>query len=129
MEILSTLNFYLWAAQGLLAALFGMAGAMKAFRPIPDLSKSIDWAAEFPVPLTRFIGISELLGAIGLILPIATGILPGLTPLAAIGLAVIQVLAIGFHVRRGEMQIVPANFVLLALAVFVAWGRWSLFGF
>jgi hypothetical protein len=67
--------------------------------------------------------------ALGIILPILTGILPWLTPLAAIGFLIIQVLAIGLHARRDETaKTVALNLVLLALSVFVIWGRWSLFG-
>ncbi|MBI4922905.1 MAG: DoxX family protein [Devosia nanyangense] len=129
MDILGTLNFWLWAAQVLLALLFGFAGIMKTFRPIPDLAKMLVWPGDLPVWVTRFIGIAEGAGALGLILPLASGILAWLTPLAAIGLAIIQALAIGFHAQRGETaKSLPINLVLLALAVFVAWGRWSLFG-
>lgn len=72
----------------------------------------------------RFIGIAELAAAVGLILPALTRILPKLTPLAGLGLAVIMVLAAGFLVQRGEMSALPINFLLGALAAFVAWGRW-----
>jgi DoxX-like family len=129
MNILGTLNFWLWAAAILLALLYLAAGGMKATRSIPDLAKMMVWPGEVPVAMVRFIGISEALGAIGLIVPLATGILTWLVPLAAIGLTVIQVLAIGFHARRGETaKSLPINLVLLALAVFIAWGRWPLFG-
>jgi uncharacterized membrane protein YphA (DoxX/SURF4 family) len=129
MEILGTLNFWLWAAQIVLALMFGMAGIMKTFRPIPALTAMMKWPGDVSAALVRFVGIAEILGPIGLILPMLTGILPWLTPLAAIGLAIIQVLAIGFHARRGETaKTLPANLVLFALAAFVAWGRWSLVG-
>jgi putative oxidoreductase len=77
-----------------------------------------------PVALLRFIGISEALGAVGLILPSALRILPKLTPLAAVGLATVMALAIPFHASRGELlQALPANVILGSLAAFVAWGR------
>ncbi len=127
MDLLTSLNFWLWVAQVLLALLYGWAGYMKTFRPPAEL-KMMPWAVEMQ-SLTRFIGIVELLGALGMILPIPTGILPWLTPLAAIGLTVIQILAIAFHARRGETaKSLPLNLVLLVLSVFVVWGRWSLFG-
>jgi putative oxidoreductase len=122
MELLTTLNFWLWAAAGLLAVAYMMAGGMKATQPIDKLAGTMHWPADYP-RLTRFVGWSEVLGAIGLVLPLLTGILAWLTPLAAMCLALVQVLAIGFHVMRKEPQIVPVNLVLLALAVFVAWGR------
>ena len=65
------------------------------------------------------------LGVIGLILPFLTRILPGLTPLAALGLSVIQVLAIPFHISRGEPFALPVNLTLLALSLFIPWGRWK----
>src|SRR5262245_18894830 len=95
---------------------------MKAFSPMEDLAKSIPWVLELP-NLVRFIGAAELLGALGLIVPAATRIRPGLTPVATAGLAVIMVLAMGFHASRGEWSAIPVNLVLLALAVFVIWGR------
>jgi uncharacterized membrane protein YphA (DoxX/SURF4 family) len=127
MDILTSLNFWLWAAAGLLAVAYLMAGGMKATQPIDKLAGQMKWPADLP-RLTRFVGWAEVLGAIGLILPLLTGILAWLTPLAALCLVLVQVLAIGFHLRRGEPQILPANLVLLLLAAFVAWGRISLFG-
>lgn len=127
MDFLTSLNFWLWAAAGLLAVAYLMAGGMKATQPIDKLAGQMKWPADFP-RLTRFVGVSELLGAIGLILPLLTGVLAWLTPLAALCLVAVQVLAIGFHVMRKEPQILPANLILLALAAFVAWGRLSLFG-
>jgi putative oxidoreductase len=120
----SGLSIGLWIAQGLLAALYGMAGAMKATLPIPDLAaKGLVWAAHVPLGLVRFIGVSELAGAAGLILPAATGILPILTPAAAAGLTLVQVLAIPFHISRGELGNLPFNLTLMALSLFVLWGR------
>jgi uncharacterized membrane protein YphA (DoxX/SURF4 family) len=126
MELLTSLNTWLWVAGGLLAIAYLMAGAMKATQPIDKLAAQMTWPAEYP-RLTRFIGWSEFLGAIGLVLPLVTGILAWLTPLAALCLVLVQLLAIGFHLMRKEPQIVPVNIVLLALAAFVAWGRIALF--
>jgi putative oxidoreductase len=127
MDFLTSLNFWLWVAAAVLAVLYLMAGGMKATQPIDKLAAQMKWPADLP-RLTRFVGVAEVLGAIGLILPLATGILPWLTPLAALCLVLVQVLAIGFHIMRKELQILPANLVLLALAAFVAWGRFGLFG-
>jgi len=71
------------------------------------------------------IGMAEILGAIGLILPLATGIATLLTPLAAVGLVVIQLGAVVVHVRRGEGKTVPFNVVLVLLGAFVAIGRFA----
>jgi hypothetical protein len=73
----------------------------------------------------KLIGVAEVLAAIGLILPALTGILPILTPLAAVGIAILQLGAIGTHIRRKEYQVLPANFVLLAMALFVAIARFA----
>ncbi len=114
-----------WGAQIALAILFGMAGVMKTFMAPEALpAMGIAWATEVPLWILRFIGICELAGAIGMIVPAASGILPFLTPLAATGFVTIQVLAIGFHATRGETSAtIPLNVVLLALSLFVLWGR------
>jgi uncharacterized membrane protein YphA (DoxX/SURF4 family) len=119
------LHVSLWVAQGLLALAFGMAGLMKATTPLAELATKLPWAADLP-HLVRFIGISELLGAIGVVLPAATRIQPRLTPLAASGLVLVMGLALLFHASRGELaQAAPINLVLGGLAAFVAWGRFS----
>jgi uncharacterized membrane protein len=112
----------LWTVQVLLAIAFGMAGAMKTFTPIEQLAQKLPWVTELP-NLVRFIGVSELAGALGLVLPAASRVRPVLTPIAALGLVVIMVLAAGFHIMRGEVQAVPINAVLGGLAALVAWGR------
>lgn len=113
----------LWIAQILLAAVFGMVGVMKATAPIEALAQQLAWPGAAPVWLVRFIGISEIAGAVGLILPAVTGIAPALVPLAALGLTVVMALATLFHLARGEWQAVAVPIALGALAAFVAWGR------
>ena len=112
----------LWIAQGILALVFARSGLMKVVAPIDDLARSLPWVAEVPA-LVRFIGVSELLGAIGLILPSAMRILPKLTVVAALGLVVVMVLATGFHLMDGEVSHAPVTLVLGGIAAFVAWGR------
>lgn len=125
----TTLEFWVWVASGLLALAYLLIGIMKTFRPIPDLAKMMIWPGDVPAALVRFIGIVEMAGAVGLILPVLTGILARLTPLAAAGLSLVQVLGIGFHARRGETaKTLPINLVLLALSLFILWGRRGLFG-
>ena len=117
-------NIALWVGQVLLAGVYVMAGFMKVSQPIDALVASgLTYASDYPELLTRFVGTMEILGAIGIILPAATRILPGLTPLAAVGFSVIQVLAFGLHTMRGEYGVLPVNIVLLALSLFVVWGR------
>jgi len=121
------MNIALWIAQGLLAAMYLMAGGLKTFQ-IAKVREQMPWAKDRSDGFIRFVGISELFGVLGLILPLVTGILPWLTPLAAIGLTIIQVLAIfQEHLPKKEYNIIPVNIVLLALAAFVIVGRWTLF--
>lgn len=117
------LHIGLWIAQALLAVAFGMAGMMKLTTPMEQLAAGMAWVQSSPEALVRFIGLSEVAGALGMILPAATRIKPILTPLAAVGLVTIMVLAAGVHVSYGEAPI--PNVVLGGLAAFVAWGRYK----
>ncbi|MBI5840216.1 MAG: DoxX family protein [Chloroflexi bacterium] len=121
------MNVALWIAQGLLGAMYLMAGSIKTFQ-IAKVKEQMPWAKNRPDGFVRFVGISELLGALGLILPILTGILPWLTVLAAVGLTIIQLLAIFTeHLPKKEYNVIPMNVVLMALSAFVVIGRWQLF--
>jgi uncharacterized membrane protein YphA (DoxX/SURF4 family) len=117
------INIVLWVAQGLLAVMFIMAGMMKASQPIAALAESLPWVTSTPIGLVRFIGISELFGGIGLLLPSVFRIKPLLTVWAALGLALVMVLAAGFHASRGEYSNIGMNIVLIGVALFIAWGR------
>lgn len=117
------LHIALWVAQALLAAMFLMSGFMKATTPFDELGKVMSFAPVMGEAVTRFIGVSEILGAIGLVLPAATRVRPWLTPLAAAALALVMCLAVAFHVTHNEIGIVPVNLVLGGLAAFIAWGR------
>lgn len=120
------MNIALWIVQGLLALIFLFAGSRKGFQPLPAVKKSFPWANHVPDGLTRFIGISELLGGLGLVLPAVTGILPWLTIVAALGLAVVMVCAMIFHLSRREFSVLGMNLILLLLALFLVVGRWVL---
>lgn len=122
---MATLNIALWVAQVLLAAMFLMAGIMKATQPIEELSQSMTWVNDFSAGMVRFIGISELLGGIGLLLPALLRIKPIFTPLAALGLFIIMVLAFIYHISNAEYQALGINLILGAIAVFIAWGRYK----
>jgi uncharacterized membrane protein YphA (DoxX/SURF4 family) len=112
----------LWIVQGLLAVLFLFAGVMKFIMTVEEMTK------EVPLPGTflRFIGVAEILGAIGLILPGLLHIKPGLTPLAAAGLAVIMVGATAITLTTSPVAMALMPLVVGILAVFVAYGRWRL---
>ncbi len=118
------LHITLWVLQVLLALAFGMSGFMKLCMPIQELAaKGMGFVNHTSEGMVRFIGAAEILGALGLILPAALRIKPVLTPLAAVGIAVIMVLATKEHLSQNE-PIVP-TVVFFALAVFVAWGRFA----
>ncbi len=119
------LHITLWIAQVLLAAMFLMSGFMKLSQPIDELSKMLPWASQVSESLVRFIGAAEVLGALGLILPSLLRIQPKLTPIAAVALAVVMLLAAIFHISRGETPAIGMNFVLIAIAAFIAWGRFK----
>jgi len=115
-------NYALWIVQGLLALLFLFAGGVKLVLPLETL------AAQMPVPgpFVRFIGVAEVLGAMGLILPGLVRIRPGLTPLAAAGLVIIMIGATVLTLVSGggAQALIPLAVGLLA--AFVAYGRWRL---
>lgn len=117
----------LWVVQGLFAVLFLPAGIVKAFLPLPTVKKGFPWANHVPPGLTRFIGGAELLGALGLILPALTGILPWLTIAAAIGFVLVMLCAAVFHASRREYSAISVNVVLMGLSLFVAigWVLWE----
>jgi putative oxidoreductase len=113
------MNVALWVAQVILAVLCDMAGTMKTFIPSSDVAKGLT-AAALSQALGRFIGMAELSGALGVILPAPAGIKPGLTNLAAAGMAAIMVLATVFHISRKEFKAIPVTIVLGGLALFIA---------
>jgi len=116
------MNIALWIVQGMLALMFILSGITKAF--LYDKAKStLPWVKDSSKAIVAFIGVSELFGGLGLIIPHATGIMSSLTPIAALALALIMLLAAGFHARRNEYQSITMNVILLALAVFIAIGR------
>ncbi|MDR7251292.1 putative membrane protein YphA (DoxX/SURF4 family) [Nocardioides sp. BE266] len=124
------MNIALWVVAILLAGAFAMAGVLKSTKPKEAIvEQGLAWAEDFSQPVIRFIGAMELLGAIGLVLPPLVGVAEILTPLAATGLAVTMALAAVTHLRRKEPQMVVVNAVLLALAAFVAWGRFGPYSF
>ena len=123
MTAMNVLNVVLWSVQGFLALFFLAAGAPKLF------GRGIErWTGFSDLPRSQviFIGFAEVLGAAGLVVPMATGVLPWLTPLAAVGLAVVVLLAAGFHVRADERVNAVETGLLAGIAAAVATGRWDL---
>jgi uncharacterized membrane protein len=119
------MNVFLWIVQAILAALFATSGLEKVLQPKDKLAGKYPWMQDVSQATVRFIGVMELLGAIGLIVPAATGIAPVLTPIAGTGLAVMGVLAAALHIRRKELYGVAVTVVLFALPALVAWGRFG----
>lgn len=118
------MNIVLWIVQILLALAFLLAGTLKVTQPIDRLATRMNWVNAIKPPrLVRLIGTLEILGAIGLILPAVTGILPWLTPVAATGLVLTMIGAITLHTRIGEASRIAPNVVLLLLAAFIVIGR------
>ena len=118
----AVMNIALWVLQGLLAFAFGMAGNMKAFSY--EKFKKQAGAHAPSKNLALFIGLCEIAGAIGLIIPWATGVVPVLTPVAASALALVMILGVGYHLQLKDpfSKAVPA-LVLFFLSVLVAAGR------
>jgi uncharacterized membrane protein YphA (DoxX/SURF4 family) len=116
------LNYVLWTLQVLLALLFLFAGISKFVMPAAEMMK------QSPVPLgfLYFIGVAETLGGLGLVLPSLLRIRPGLTPLAAAGLAIIMIGATVISWQTGGLKAAVFPFVVMLLLAFVAYGRWRL---
>jgi uncharacterized membrane protein YphA (DoxX/SURF4 family) len=124
------MNLALWIVAIVLAVAFAASGLMKQLVPKDKLVRSGQgWAQDFSPTSIRLIGLAEILGAIGLVLPAALHIAPILVPLAAVGLALVMAGAAAVHARRKEAPMVAVNVVLLVLAVVVAWGRFGPYAF
>jgi uncharacterized membrane protein YphA (DoxX/SURF4 family) len=114
------MNKFLWVLQTLLAVLFAFSGIVKFLMPIEQMTQN----TSLPPLFVYFIGVMEVLGAIGLILPALLLLLPVLTPIAACGLTIIMAGATVISLPKGKMAIFP--FVIGLLALFVAYGRFRL---
>lgn len=116
------MNIALWIVQILVALAFLMAGSMKVSQPVEKLQQRMNWTKHVKPGTVRLVGVLEILGALGLILPVATHILPWLTPVAAIGLVLTMIGAIITHVRLNEAKVASTPAVLLLLSLFIALG-------
>lgn len=123
--IFTTASFWLWTVQVLLAALYLLAGGIKAFGSAEMLQQS-SGPVQFSLAFIRFIGYCELAGAFGLILPTLLRIQPRLTPLAASGLVIIMVGATTLSLIEGGVPMAILPFVAGVLATYVAYGRTQL---
>jgi uncharacterized membrane protein YphA (DoxX/SURF4 family) len=119
------MNMFLWILQGLLAAAFATSGVLKTTKSREQLSPQLPWVNDVPAGVVRLIGTAECAAALGLTLPGALGIATILTPLAATGIAVIMILAMGFHAHRKESPGIAFNAVLLIVTAIVMWDRYG----
>jgi uncharacterized membrane protein YphA (DoxX/SURF4 family) len=119
------MNVAVWVLQIVLALAFLLAGVTKVSQPRQKLAASMGWVEDFSDSGVRTIGVLEILGGVGLLLPAVTGVATVLVPLAAVGLALLMVLAAATHRRRGELPMIGINAILLLLAVVVAWARFA----
>ncbi len=120
------MDVVIWIVQGSLAAMFLMAGLMKASQPGDKIREKMAWANDYSNGMLKFIGISEVLGAIGLIVPQLTGILPQLAWVSATALALVMLLAIRVHAKRKENKELGMNLVLFVLLIFLAYSRFAM---
>jgi len=116
-------NIGLCAVQGHLALTFAVTGLWKLLTPVPVLADRMPWMGEVSPTFLYVTAVADFLGGLGVLLPSFTRIKPHLTVVAAIGCAALMASAIIFHVSRGEASKTPFNLVLVALSLFVAWGR------
>lgn len=124
------MNVVLWILAGVLAAAFVGAGVMKVSRSKEQLAGSgMAWVEDFSPGMVKFIGLVEILGGLGLILPAALDIVPVLVPLAALGLVLTMIGAAVVHIRRKELQTIAPSVVLLVLSAVVVWGRFGPYSF
>jgi hypothetical protein len=110
-----------WIVAGLLGAFYLYAGGKKVGQSKEQLAPMMSWVDTIPMRLVRVIGTVEILGAAGLVLPPLTGIAPFLAVAAAAGFVVLQVLATGLHLSRGEVKDTGLNVTLIAVAAVVVW--------
>jgi uncharacterized membrane protein YphA (DoxX/SURF4 family) len=120
------MNTFLWIAQAILSVAFFYSGINKAFLPKEQvIAKGQTGVVDIPRQGVKWIGVSELLGAAGIIIPWALNIFPILTPITAVCFAVIMVMAAPIHYRLNEPRNVVTNIFLLVLALIVAWFRFK----
>jgi DoxX-like family len=134
------MNVALWAVAGVLAVVFLVSGTIKVFVPQANLDALLEraggaaeaagaWTRDFSPGFLKTIGVLELSGAAGLILPAALDIAPILVPLAASGAVLLFVGAVIMRLRRGERATIAIDLLYLALAAFVASGRFGPWSF
>ena len=120
----------LWILQILLAIVFAGAGLVMLVKSQADLSRMFgNWVDNVPAPLLKLLGLAELAGAVGLVLPPLVGVLPLLTALAAVGVMIVMIGAVVIHAARSEYPNVALNLTFAAMAGAIAWARLGPYAF
>ncbi|MGV8970009.1 MAG: DoxX family protein [Microbacteriaceae bacterium] len=117
------MEFALWVFAAFLALACWAAAGRKLIESKAEYSQSMPWANDFSQRQIWAIGVAEVGGGVGLILPELTGVFPILTPIAAFCIAALQLGAAITHLRRKELRAIPANIVLVCIALFIGLGR------
>jgi hypothetical protein len=117
------LDFVFWTAQVPLFLIFAGTGVWKLVTPVPALAAKFPWMGAVSPGFLRLTAALDLLGGLGIFLPTLTRVRPELAVLAALGCALFQIGAIGFHLMRGEAVNTPFNVLLVIMSLFVFWGR------
>jgi putative oxidoreductase len=120
------MNIALWIVQVLVALVFFVVGFMKAFLPLETLAETFQWVPSFPSAFVRFLGICEMLGAIGMVLPPLAHILPWLASAAAGGFILTAGGGTVVHLSRREYSVISVNIVLIIFSLFIIYGRVAL---
>ena len=116
------LNISLWGAQ-LILAIFLLMGAIMKFMPIGKIAEMMPWTGEISPLFVRILGVIDLLGALGLVLPVVFRFKLNLTWWVALGIIALMICASVFHVVRGEASVIGFNVLLIVIAAFIVWGR------
>ncbi len=119
------LNIVIWTGQVFLAINFIILGSLKLTLPFNELAPEMSFVLVIPQALTRFIGVAEVLGGLGLILPSILRIKPILTSLSALGIATIMLFAIAYHIYQGEYIMIGFNLIIGLVALIIAWARFK----
>ncbi len=119
------MNIALWVIQGILATMFCISGIMILTQPKEKLAAKMPFVNDYSDPMVKLVAFAHIFGAIGLILPLLLNIIPILTPIAASGLALVMLLAIGYNKKRGDNKGVIVDVVILTLYLLIAVGRFK----
>ena len=121
-----TIHISAWVAQIILSASLIWAGGVKLFQPIGQLKTMWPWTGEVSPMFVKMTGIIDLLGALGLLLPALLRIKPVLTPVAALGIVLLMIVAGAFHILRGESEQIGVNIAFGIIAGFIAFARFRI---